>query len=449
MAEVGCPRRLCAALALGVVVAMPLAAAVDYDIVYVRQPRSGDQTITRWPEVFHPAHGEPGADLMLLHPNGGEEVLVAGGAGAVTDPYVSFDGQWVYYSYFPDLRSQSLNFQRDDLPIAGADIYRIHVPTRRIERLTHGEFTPNSGAGVWDESNPIDPPAGRNRLGYGILNLGPCPVPGGRVAFTSNRNAFVPPKGYTSVTLQPFVMEEDGSNVTLIAPLVISSALHPTILRDGRLMFSSHESQGLRDSRMWGLWAIYPDGRRWAPLVSAFNDAQAFHFQTQLTGGDLVVVDYYNLNNNGFGALYRFPLDVPPGQPRFGSAVRSENPPIEQTVGQGFSYPRYMSFTPWGLHSIVPFTHGNDEAAPVGTSGVRVGKFTHPSGAPGGDLLVVWTPGPANHLDRPTPLPSYDGGIYLHPGGAVLTSPGQLVAMVNSPAYNEAWPRALVPYAAI
>ena len=52
------------------------AQAVDYDIVYVRQPRFGDNTNTLWPEVFHPARLDPGADLMLLHPDGSEEVLV-------------------------------------------------------------------------------------------------------------------------------------------------------------------------------------------------------------------------------------------------------------------------------------------------------------------------------------------------------------------------------------
>jgi hypothetical protein len=46
-----------------------IAAEIDYDIVYVRQPRYGDETQTNWPEVFHPAILEPGADLMLLHPN--------------------------------------------------------------------------------------------------------------------------------------------------------------------------------------------------------------------------------------------------------------------------------------------------------------------------------------------------------------------------------------------
>ena len=67
-----------------------LAATVNYDIVYVRQPRYGDNTNTTWPEVFHPARLDPGADLMLLHPDGSEEVLVAGGNGSVTDIAMRF-----------------------------------------------------------------------------------------------------------------------------------------------------------------------------------------------------------------------------------------------------------------------------------------------------------------------------------------------------------------------
>ena len=351
------------------------AQVVDYDIVYVRQPRFGDNVNTTWPEVFHPAEIDPGADLMLLHPNGSEEVLVDGGNGSVTDPFLSFDAQWVYYSLFHDMRPAQINSQRG-LPYAGADIYRIHLQTRIVEQLTHGEFTPNTGAGNWDESNPVNPPGQFNRLGYGILNLGPCPLPGGKIAFTSNRNGFEPPKGFTNPTLQLYVMDEDGQNVTPIAPMSISSALHPTILRDGRLMFSSHESQGLRDQRLWGIWSIFPDGRNWAPIASAFNNDRAFHFMTQLGNGDLVLVDYYNLNSNGFGALYRMPLHPPPGMPPFHSAFPAENPPIAQTVGQGFRYDFQIPFTPRGLHSLTPFTTAQDEAAPIGSDGVTLGCST-------------------------------------------------------------------------
>ena len=51
----------------------------DYDIVYVRAPRAGDKIHKRFYTDFsQPVTMEPGADLMLLHPDGSEELLVAG-----------------------------------------------------------------------------------------------------------------------------------------------------------------------------------------------------------------------------------------------------------------------------------------------------------------------------------------------------------------------------------
>src|SRR6185436_1087140 len=238
-------------------------------------------------------------------------------------------------------RQSALNSQRADLPYAGCDLYRINLQSRVIQRLTFQEFTPNTGAGKWNYANPSSTSSQKTGLGYGILNLGPCPVPGGKIAFTSNRNGYTPPKGYTAPTLQLYVMDADGRNVTAIAPMSIGSALHSTPLQDGRLMFSSYESQGLRDQRLWGIWAIQPDGRNWGPIVSAFHSPQAFHFMTQLSNGDLVVVDYYNLNNNGFGALYRLPPTAPPGQPQFYNAFGDGAPGLDQTIGNAnpFHYP--------------------------------------------------------------------------------------------------------------
>src|SRR5262245_20250902 len=80
----------------------------DYDIVYVRAPRKGDAVGTNWPEISNPVFMDAGADLMLLHPDGSEELLVRGGAGSVTDPFVSFEGEWVYYSLFQDLTGASI-----------------------------------------------------------------------------------------------------------------------------------------------------------------------------------------------------------------------------------------------------------------------------------------------------------------------------------------------------
>src|SRR4051794_20404044 len=84
---------------------------VPYDVVYVRAPRYGDTNHVTLPEVKNPIQMPPGADLMLLHPDGSEEVLVAGGNGSIVDPVVSFDAEWVFYSRFHDMRKEALNEQ--------------------------------------------------------------------------------------------------------------------------------------------------------------------------------------------------------------------------------------------------------------------------------------------------------------------------------------------------
>jgi hypothetical protein len=66
---------------------------IDYDIVSVRAPRfvpgrDGKPRPSAWPEIAHPTNINAGYDLMLLHPDGKEEVLVEDGEGsvAVGDP---------------------------------------------------------------------------------------------------------------------------------------------------------------------------------------------------------------------------------------------------------------------------------------------------------------------------------------------------------------------------
>jgi hypothetical protein len=118
----------------------------DYDIVYVRARRAGDKVHKRYyTDIATPVTLEPGADLMLLHPDGKEELLVEGGDGAITDPSVSFDGEWVFYTRIHSLRGAG-PWQP---PPAGADVYKIHVKTRKVVRLTHQQFTPNTGAADW------------------------------------------------------------------------------------------------------------------------------------------------------------------------------------------------------------------------------------------------------------------------------------------------------------
>jgi hypothetical protein len=402
----------------------------DYDIVYVRAPRRGDNKQIAWTEVFAPLRAEPGSDLMLLHPDGREEVLVAAGDDTITDPFVSFDSESVYYSRIHNVREPG----SPRLVSKSADIFKIHVKRRKVRQLTRQQFTPHTGVVASGLRTP------------GVYNLAPCPLPGGRLMFASNRNGFAPTKGYTPTVLQLFVMDDDGGNVELVGHLNVNCALHPTILKDGRVMFTSYESQGLRDLRLWALWTIHPDGSQWAPLVSNFaNGASAFHFMTQLSDESIVFEEYYNLNNLGFGTYYKLPPRAPEGQPSFGPAALRDPRNLPYN---GMEYHR-IAFTPYRLQWLTPFVTAFDSPAPLSDRGKpdspRVGKVTHPSGAPDNHLLTVWSPGPVNS-NNGLRKPAIDAGIYLLKNGQPVDEPGQMRLIKNDPNYNEQWPRALVPY---
>jgi hypothetical protein len=417
----------------------------DYDIVYVRTPRKGNVPhSSRWPDASLPMNVDVGGDLMLLHPDGSEERLVAGGKGSVTDPQVSFDGEWVYYSLFEDLKDRA---NRGDV---GADIYKIHVKTCKIVRLTHQEFTPNTGAADWAKDFRT-PERGKTTQPYAVCNLGPCPLPGGKVMFTSNRNGFEMPRGNNmgfNIPFQLFVMDDDGGNVEMIGHLNIASALHPVVLKDGRVMFSSLEDQGFRNDLDWGIWSIHPDGTRWAPVVSAFGGS-AFHFQTQLSDESIVVTFYYGGKNEGFGTFVKLPLRAPADGSPFGPAYRNDprNVPQVADVGQ-------HGFKPFGMESLTRFAHGGDwpalSSVPGKDDAPRMGKVTHPSGAPDNHLLCAYSPGNAHfHSAHTVKRPGetlLDSGIYLIKSGKPVDEPAQMFLIKNDPNYNEQWPRALVPY---
>jgi hypothetical protein len=405
----------------------------DYDIVYIRTPRKGNAPhSSRWPDASLPLNVDAGGDLMLLHPDGSEERLVEGGKGSVTDPSVSFDGEWVYYAQFEDLTD------RKGQGGAAADIYKIHVKTRKVVRLTHQEFTPNTGAGKL-----IQP--------YPICNLGPCPLPGGKVMLTSNRNGFEMPHGNNmgfNIPFQLFVMDEDGGNVEMIGHLNIASALHPVVLKDGRVMFSSLEDQGFRSDLDWGIWSIHPDGTRWAPIVSAFGGS-AFHFQAQLSDESIVVAFYYGGKNEGFGTFVKLPAHAPAGSSPFGPAYRNDprNQPQIADIGN-------HGFKPYGMEALTRFAHGGDwpalSSVPGKDDAPRMGKVTQPAGAPDNHLLCTYSPGNAHfHSAHTVKRPGetlLDAGIYLIKSGKPIDEPAEMFLIKNDPNYNEQWPRALVPY---
>lgn len=431
-----------------------LLTGADYPIVAVRAPRRGDTTPTLWQEVFHPINGEPGSHLVLIKPDGTEEVLVsAGEKGCILDPCPSLDGKFVYYAHVLDITSPGRNNnQVHDTPLAssGADIYRIELATKTITRLTHQEFTPNTSHFNWSKSPIKSEPAGTVYSGYGVYNTGPCPLPGGRIMFTSSRDHYAAPKGgWSFPTMQLFVMDADGKNVECVGHLNIGGALHPVLMRDGRVMWSSFESQGYRHSGMWGLWASYPDGRNWEPLMSAFQPVTAMHFAAESTTGTVAVTGYYFNNNSGFGTLFGFPSKPPeslaPLAP-FGPPDPAKNVIVRMRYAGGL-FPFQFGFSPQGLVPLTPSSNHIDEAAQIDPDNPtqRTGKYTHPSVAPSGDLLSIYTPGPANDINRPVSLPRYQGKIVLLKGGKA-SKPSEHVVVKEDAAYNYQQPKAVLSW---
>jgi len=426
----------------------------DYDIVYVRAPRfekgpDGKERPARvWPEIHLPYNLNASTDLMLLHPDGSEEVLVAGGQGAIADPYVSFDAQWVYYTCYHKVSGNPYY-----LSPLGADIYKVHVATRQTVYLTQQKWTPNTGVADWsaDFRTPEKGKTAFKPVESGVANMHPCPLPGGRVAFVSNRDGFKAPKG-ASHALQLFVMDDDGNNVEKIGHLNVASALHPVVLKDGRLIFSSLESQGIHNSGMWGIWSIHPDGTSWAPVVSALfsgGAADAFHFQSQLSDGSIVVERYYQQNTRGFGTYYTLPPAPPEGVPGFSPARPEPDPKMTVLRHDGRPSPESMRFRPFGMRSLTRFTHGSDYAAPPSDvkdpKSPRMGKVQHPCGAPDNHLLTIWSPGATQSANAIYRDPIH-AGIYLIKSGQPIWEPGAMLLIKHDDSYNAQWPRPLVPY---
>lgn len=410
----------------------------DYDIVYVRAPRiakskDGKEGLAMvWPDASEPFNMHASTDLMLLHPDGKDELLVAGAPGAIADPYVSFDAQWVYYTHFRDLTGRG-----------GADVFKVNVKTRKVIRLTQQQWTRNTGVSQPAKASSPD----------GVYNMHPCPLPGGKVAFVSNRDGLMSPRRGGGLAMQLFVMDDDGANVEKIGHLNLGSALHPVILKDGRILFSSLESQGLRDRSRWGIWGIHPDGTNWNPVVSAYENYSGgiFHFQAQLSDESIVVGDYYILAMGGFGTYLRFPARPPADTPAFAPASYQEK-------GFGMYMGRRvvtLPFKPYGMEVLTHFIQSHDSASLADEKNPKshhVGRFTHPCGAPDNHLLTVWTGAtspPSGSASRPIGYPNeppMDTGIYLIKEGRPIWEPGAMLLVKNDPDYNEQWPRPLVPY---
>lgn len=435
------------------VLAAPQDHGVDYDIVYVRYPAVDPNdpyvTIPQGESAYAIAKG---ADLMLLHPDGSEEVLVDCTDCSVMDPFISFDGRYVYYSRIDNIPDSNAHN-------AGGFIWKIDLqasaPRPQIQLTFDDGFESTQYAGN-DASGDF---SNRRKL----RDMAPFPISGGKVGFTSNRSGLISSVVNTNAekasVQQIYVIDDhDGSkNTAALSNLhrleagSVQMVQHPFQLKDGRILFTTWQSAGTKqyhEYAMSPLFTIDSDGTN----LMQFTEPHWFirrldHFATQLADESIVWGNYYPSFDYGYGILYRAPID-PDGV----DFIRDR---IDQ---QMFSRVGQVNMTPHSTGEDVPAPEITIDGQTVGS-----GKYSMPSVAPDNEMLVAYSKGYVNHFGavcaeiagtRPDRCESLKSGISLvkNAQSVVIDDPtdqSKMVTLHDTPEYNEIWPRAVVSYQSI
>jgi hypothetical protein len=435
--------------------------SVCYDIIYVRYPVA-DTPAGRvaLPSGETPYTLQSGGDLMLLKQDGTERVLVDCTECTVMDPYISYDGKTVYYSYNEKVIS---NPYGDEF---ASWIYKIHLQGHpdfdnyKPIRLTFNDgfdsvqYKANRGAG--GNLKSADHDQGKYRA---IRDMSPVPLADGRLLFTSNRSALTAFHPDTNAVIkgsvqQLYVMDDhEGTAVTRELANMhqletgnIHQVQHPIQLKDGRILFSTWQDAGTKMTHfqyaMTSLFTINPDGSELKQFTEPHDHHKNVeHFVSQLSDEQVVWGQYYP-HLEGYGIIMRAPVST--GGPDF---MRDS---IDQ-IGANGSYVSYREFDRIGTVTLTPHTNSGDRPATD-----LSGKYSMPSAAVGDGLLVAYSTGSVSQTDfacSPSgQCESLKSGIYLIPnatGGAsnFITDPvTQLVQIKDDPDYNEIWPRAVVSY---
>ncbi|MDP5033271.1 hypothetical protein, partial [Paraglaciecola sp.] len=421
------------------------AQPVDYPIIYVRYPAEGyNSPFVNIPQGEKAYPIQMGGSLVLWSPDAPEKILVDCGPCSVMDPMMSFDGKTVFYS---------LNINDDKKVYSW--LYKIHLTGDNA--FTPIRLTFNDD---FDSKYYV---ANKNEEYYqshyfGIRDMAPVPLADGRVLFTSNRAGLTAfeslghnPHEVGSVQ-QLYVMDDhegertnkELANIKRLEAGTFHLAQHPIQLLDGRILFTTW--QDVADKYIYAmssLFTIHPDGSNLKQFTEP-HDRNKFldHFATQLSDQSVVSAYYYPSFDYGFGVLWRAPVDVD-GPEYFRHFQQPEKD------AQGYTKNRRY-FERKGTEIITTHSTPADVPSP-GLSG----KYSMPSATKENGLLVAYSSGSVNHFGatckKRNVCESLKSGIYLinDAGKTVISSPSQLVKIIDSPDYNEIWPRAVLPFSKI
>ncbi|MFV2073668.1 MAG: TolB family protein, partial [Thermoanaerobaculales bacterium] len=188
--------------------------------------------------TYHVEGYRPGGGLYVVTPNrGGGKLrqLVDSSAGEIIDADLSYDGKEVVFSWKRGgLEMAQPHQMTEEVDRSVSDhnyqIYSIRIDGTGLTQLTRGPHN----------------------------NLNACWLPDGGISFISDRT---PAYAYCWVTTSPVLyrMDRDGKHQTRLSANYLMD-FTPSVLNDGRILFTRWEYVDRAAAPIQSLWAINPDG---------------------------------------------------------------------------------------------------------------------------------------------------------------------------------------------
>ena len=147
--------------------------------------------------------------------------------GSVLSPDLAFDGKTILFAY-SECQGKDLEWS----PTASYHIFKINVDGTNLVQLTDGP---------WDDFDP-------------------CFLPGGRVAFISERRGGYLRCGRCCPTYTLFSMEADGSDITCLS-YHETHEWQPSVDNNGMIVYTRWDYFDRDSDIAHHLWTCYPDGR--------------------------------------------------------------------------------------------------------------------------------------------------------------------------------------------
>ena len=356
--------------------------------------------------------------MTVTHPDTGLQVSLIDTPqgflhkGSVVEPNLSEDGTRVYFGYFHDT-TNNIDPGQGGMSKKGSDLYvldlspmlanlKVDPSTLPVQRLT---FKIYDGSSQADNSSQVDNDKNKDAMnrvlaastglnGWGTVHMHAVEMrtrDGLKLVYASNQRRLMNSNkrmGHENhnFNLHLADLNADGSlgATRQFQYYTTTSAMSPTPLRNG-IAFSYQATTA--DGRNWHIQLSDSEGR-WGPLIGYGSNPNLFHLgafcvdtrgDSRSPAGDyFTAVNYYNLNNEGFGELWKINL----------ADVGLNTYDDETSWGV---QPRWQGARKMSLRVVTDGDEPSDTH-----NGQYIGKITTPRCGLPDDLLMSYTPTSAN-----------------------------------------------------